>query len=79
MPVAILQRAQDLRDRLHRIRRRAAINARVQIVVGALHVQFGIHDPAQADADGGQLGREHLRIADHGRIGLAGAAASCLT
>ena len=37
-PSRSFKRADDLRDRLHRIRRRAAIDARMQIVIRALHV-----------------------------------------
>ena len=48
-------------------------------MIGALHDQFAVHDAAQPDADGGQFGREHLGVADHGGIGLAGAAACVLT
>ena len=52
------------------IGRGAAVHAGMQIVVGALHEEFAIHHAAQADADGGQFGREHFGIADHRGIGL---------
>ena len=76
VPVAVLERAQNFGDGLHRIGRRAAVDARVQVVIRALHVQFAVHDAAQSDADGGQLGREHLGVADHGGVGLEPRAAS---
>ena len=70
MAVAILKRADNLRHGLHGIGRRAAVDARVQIVIRALHVDLAVHNAAQPHADGGQFGREHFRIADHGGIGL---------
>ena len=77
VPFAILQRRQNFRDGLQRIRRGAAIDARVQIVIRAFHHQLAIDDAAQTDADGGQLRREHLGIANHRGVafqarGLAG-------
>ena len=74
-PSRSLSAVRDLGDGQHGVGRRAAIDAGVQVVVGALHVQLVVHQAAQADADGGQLGREHLGVADHRGIGLAGAAA----
>ena len=38
-------------------------------MICALHDQFVVHEAAQSDADGGQFGREHFGIADHGGIG----------
>ena len=70
MPFAILQRRQNLRHRLQRIRRGSAIDARVQIVIRAFHHQLAVNDAAQSHADGGQLRREHLGIANHGSVGL---------
>ncbi len=70
MPVAILERAQNLRDGLNRIGRRAAVHAGMQIVTGAFDEQLGIHHAAQTHADGGQLRREHFGIADHRGIGF---------
>ncbi len=48
----------------------AAVDARVQVVVRALDGNLGIDQAAQAGADGRQLGREHLGIADDGCVGF---------
>ncbi len=69
-PSRSFKRAQDLGDGLNRVGRRAAINSGVQIMIGALHDQFAIHDAAQPHADGGQLGREHFGVADDGGVGF---------
>src|SRR5262249_26228512 len=68
VPVTILERAEDLRDRLNRVGRRAAIDAGMQVVVRAFDEKLPIDDPAQPDADGRQPGGEHLRVADDYRI-----------
>jgi hypothetical protein len=45
--VAILERADNLGDGLHRVGRRAAVDAGMQIVVGALDGQLVVHQAAQ--------------------------------
>ncbi len=70
MAVAVLERAENLGDGLDGIGRGAAVDAGVQVVAGAFDEQLGVDHAAQADADGGQLGREHFGVADHGGIGL---------
>ena len=69
-PSRSFERAENLGHGLDRIGRRAAIHAGVQIVIRALHVHFAVDDAAQAHADGGQFGREHLGVADHGGVRL---------
>ncbi len=68
--VAVFERGDDFGDGLQRVGSGAAVDAGVQIVIGAFDMQFGIDHAAQADADGGQLGREHFGVADDGGVGF---------
>jgi hypothetical protein len=42
----------------------------VEIGSGAAGLDLGVDHASQADAEGGQLGGEHLGVRDEGKIGL---------
>ena len=77
MAVAILESAQDFGDRLYRIGSGAAVDAGVQVVICALDMQLAVHNAAQPDAQGGQVRREHFRVADHRGVGMEARRPGC--
>ena len=68
--ILVFQRANDFCDRLHRVRGGAAVHSRMQVMVGALHMNLAVDNSAKTHAQGGQARREHLGVADHGRVAL---------
>ena len=57
-------------DRDEGVGRRAAVHAGVKIGFGAADFDLGVDHAAQADAEGGQAGREELGVGDKREVGL---------
>src|SRR4029078_7813092 len=65
---AVLQFADDLNKRKERVRGGAAIHARVQVRLSAKSFNLRVNETAQANAQGGKVGRKQLGIANQGKI-----------
>src|ERR1035437_4542375 len=72
LPVSRLEGRNDLGDGLQRVGRDAAVVAGMEIVSGALDMNFAIYDSAQAGGYRRNFGSEHGGIADHRGVGGQG-------
>ncbi len=68
--VAIFQRGQHLAQRLNGIVDGAAVLAGVQIARRAGDFHLNVAQAAQRIDQAGQIGAQHVRVADHGHVGL---------
>ncbi len=68
VPVTVLESAEDFSNGLDGVGSGAAVDPRMQVDLGAFDHQFSVDNAAQADAQRGQLGREHFGVADDGGV-----------
>ena len=69
--VLILEFGDDLREGDEGIGRGAAVHAGVKVGARATGFDFGVDHAAQADAERGQVGREHFGVGDQRNVGLS--------
>ncbi len=68
--VFVLELGDDLAEGDEGVGSGAAVHAGVQVGAGAAGLDLGVDHAAQADAERGQVGREHLGVGDEGDVGL---------
>ena len=62
--VGALERGDDRRQGVGRVRDRPAIDPRVDVLERPDDIELGIHQPAQADGQGGQVALEESDVTD---------------